>query len=88
MSGTKFEVTGAVHGPGIYLGVSKEVSNTYNRIALNKWNQTELNINSCLLVGEFIIHEHLYDFKKYPDNMRIARDEKYFIPRYFICSKK
>ena len=90
MSNTKYMTHGAAHGAGIYLATDIKQSMAYCKPAVVRWPQQKHHITSCMMIGEFIPHNTddkgtAYSTVPYP-GYRVAREKKYFIPRYLLCS--
>lgn len=94
-SNTKLQSNGCAYGPGVYFSTSYSTASSYQKKRKAEssqsnqseyWPQSSTKITSCLLVADFINHDS--DNKstiRMPADYRIARDTKYFIPRYLLC---
>lgn len=89
LSGTKYQTTGRVYGNGVYFSTDFLTSDGYSKPSNIMWPQSKFKTRKCIMVCEFIDHDNTDSlgtvYATPPHNFRIAREEKYFIPRYIIA---
>lgn len=84
-SHTKNQIHGAVYGNGIYTSTNFNESYGYCSSTVkntaNKWEQSNMNIKTCMFLCDYY-QNPIPDKHSIPPSFRIARENKYVIPRY------